>query len=100
LFYKTKFFEGFLISCLAAKIWYHAGLAIVSPDGSAPAAAAPISLVVAPGRASSHPSDFNRSIFSKQSMKTIMNPRNWDVGSKITVFTFGLISVILALLLT
>jgi methyl-accepting chemotaxis protein-2 (aspartate sensor receptor) len=24
-----------------------------------------------------------------------MNPRNWDVGSKITVFTFGLISVIL-----
>jgi hypothetical protein len=51
-------------------------------------------------RASSHPSDFNRSIFSKQSMKTIMNPRNWDVGSKITVFTFGLISVILALLLT
>ena len=29
-----------------------------------------------------------------------MNPRNWDVGSKITVFTFGLISVILAVLLT
>jgi methyl-accepting chemotaxis protein-2 (aspartate sensor receptor) len=29
-----------------------------------------------------------------------MNPRNWGVGSKITVFTFGLISVILALLLT
>jgi len=34
-------------------------------------------------------------------MKTIiLNPRNWGVGSKITVFTFGLISVILALLLT
>ncbi len=34
-------------------------------------------------------------------MKTIMmNPRNWGVGTKITVFTFALISVILALLLT
>jgi methyl-accepting chemotaxis protein-2 (aspartate sensor receptor) len=34
-------------------------------------------------------------------MKTIiLNPRNWGVGTKITVFTFGLISVILALLLT
>ncbi|WP_166454820.1 methyl-accepting chemotaxis protein [Duganella aquatilis] len=34
-------------------------------------------------------------------MKTIMmNPRNWGVGTKITVFTFGLISVILAILLT
>ncbi|WP_343729453.1 Cache 3/Cache 2 fusion domain-containing protein [Duganella sp.] len=33
-------------------------------------------------------------------MKTIMNPRNWGVGSKITVFTFGLITVILAILLT
>ncbi|MYN30266.1 methyl-accepting chemotaxis protein [Duganella levis] len=29
-----------------------------------------------------------------------MNPRNWGVGTKITVFTFALISVILALLLT
>ncbi|MRW83884.1 HAMP domain-containing protein [Pseudoduganella sp. FT26W] len=29
-----------------------------------------------------------------------MNPRNWGVGTKITVFTFGLISVILAILLT
>ncbi|MTV39825.1 methyl-accepting chemotaxis protein [Duganella radicis] len=33
-------------------------------------------------------------------MKTIFNPRDWGVGSKITVFTFGLISVILAILLT
>jgi methyl-accepting chemotaxis protein-2 (aspartate sensor receptor) len=30
----------------------------------------------------------------------MMNPRNWGVGTKITVFTFGLISVILAILLT
>jgi methyl-accepting chemotaxis protein-2 (aspartate sensor receptor) len=30
----------------------------------------------------------------------MMNPRNWGVGTKITVFTFALISVILALLLT
>ncbi|WP_229223490.1 methyl-accepting chemotaxis protein [Duganella sp. sic0402] len=29
-----------------------------------------------------------------------MNPRNWGVGTKITVFTFGLISVILAIMLT
>ncbi|WP_432383644.1 methyl-accepting chemotaxis protein [Duganella sp. P38] len=29
-----------------------------------------------------------------------MNPRNWGVGTKITVFTFGLLSVILAILLT
>jgi methyl-accepting chemotaxis protein-2 (aspartate sensor receptor) len=33
-------------------------------------------------------------------MQKIFNPRNWGVGSKITVFTFGLIAVILALLLT
>jgi methyl-accepting chemotaxis protein-2 (aspartate sensor receptor) len=33
-------------------------------------------------------------------MKTIFNPRNWGVGTKITVFTFGLISLILAILLT
>jgi methyl-accepting chemotaxis protein-2 (aspartate sensor receptor) len=33
-------------------------------------------------------------------MKTILNPRNWGVGTKITVFTFGLISLILAILLT
>ncbi|MFS2002010.1 Cache 3/Cache 2 fusion domain-containing protein [Duganella sp. CT11-25] len=33
-------------------------------------------------------------------MKTIINPRNWGVGTKITVFTFGLISLILAILLT
>jgi len=33
-------------------------------------------------------------------MKKILNPRNWGVGTKITVFTFGLISVILAILLT
>ncbi|MHA4871144.1 methyl-accepting chemotaxis protein [Duganella sp. PWIR1] len=33
-------------------------------------------------------------------MQKILNPRNWGVGSKITVFTFGLIAVILALLLT
>ncbi|WP_371867292.1 methyl-accepting chemotaxis protein [Duganella lactea] len=34
-------------------------------------------------------------------MKTItMNPRNWGVGTKITVFTFGLMSAILAILLT
>ena len=34
-------------------------------------------------------------------MKTIMmNPRNWGVGTKITVFTFALISVILAIMLT
>ncbi len=33
-------------------------------------------------------------------MKTIMmNPRNWGVGTKITVFTFGLLSVIMAILL-
>jgi methyl-accepting chemotaxis protein-2 (aspartate sensor receptor) len=30
----------------------------------------------------------------------MMNPRNWGVGTKITVFTFALISVILAILLT
>jgi methyl-accepting chemotaxis protein-2 (aspartate sensor receptor) len=30
----------------------------------------------------------------------MMNPRNWGVGTKITVFTFALISVILAVLLT
>ncbi len=29
-----------------------------------------------------------------------MNPRNWGVGTKITVFTFGLITVIMAVLLT
>jgi len=29
-----------------------------------------------------------------------MNPRNWGVGTKITVFTFGLIAVILAMLLS
>ncbi|OEZ97217.1 methyl-accepting chemotaxis protein III [Duganella sp. HH101] len=29
-----------------------------------------------------------------------MNPRNWGVGTKITVFTFGLIAIILAMLLT
>ena len=29
-----------------------------------------------------------------------MNTRNWGVGTKITVFTFALISVILAVLLT
>nr|WP_315250935.1 Cache 3/Cache 2 fusion domain-containing protein [uncultured Duganella sp.] len=28
-----------------------------------------------------------------------MNPRNWGVGTKITVFTFGLLSVIMAILL-
>jgi len=30
----------------------------------------------------------------------MMNPRNWGVGTKITVFTFALISVILAIMLT
>ena len=29
-----------------------------------------------------------------------MNTRNWGVGTKITIFTFALISVILAILLT
>ncbi|MRW88918.1 HAMP domain-containing protein [Duganella sp. FT80W] len=34
-------------------------------------------------------------------MKTItINPRNWGVGTKITVFTFGLMTVIMAILLT
>ncbi|MGV7207446.1 Cache 3/Cache 2 fusion domain-containing protein [Oxalobacteraceae bacterium A2-2] len=32
-------------------------------------------------------------------MTKIINPRDWGVGTKITVFTFGLISVILAILL-